>query len=388
MSLRSLLVDRVRQRNASRKNRALSGQTHNAYVRFEDGAAVVDFGVGRFFVRSVSVSKRDLVQNDFAVFGLLILSLTSGARFKLHAPVSAGMREVIAQVSYCFEIWQIPGLFEPAVELMEIAEPPKTTRSGKVLCLSGGIDSTSAAIEAVADHGFTHGLLIAGADYPSAVSPGYIELRDIVADIARQVGLELIEVETDLRRFGYDWSFLHGLNLGMCLSYLSGQFDAGGIAMDNTTAQDLVRHPWGSTAALTKAMSGPHFPMHRFGEDADRVQKLGRISDFGGANLLTSLSVCWANTDRGTNCGYCSKCIRTRLNFLCAGVDESLAFGTEQPLEDLIKTLPEPKKLKDLRGTVLRTSEFMRHLPAGPVRNEIAPYYEALLKRLRKTNLI
>ncbi len=388
MSLRNRIFDVARQRNARRKHAELIGARHEAHVLFEDGASVVDFGAGRFFLRSAEVTGPSRDNCDFAVFGLLILSLTSGAAFRLNAPVSASMKDALEELSYCFEIWQIPGLFAPQVELTEIVDDVPAGAAGKIICLSGGVDSTSAAIGAVADHGFSHGLLIAGADYPTADTPGYIELREIVGEIARQVGLSLVEVETDLRKFDYDWSFLHGLNLGMCLSYLSSRFGTGAIAMDNTLAQDLVRHPWGNTGALAQAMSRPSFPILGMGGNTDRVQKIRRIADFGGEKLLRALSVCWENTDRGTNCGHCVKCIQTRLNFVCAGVPEELAFETDQPLESLIGKLPKPSKPKHLRGSVLRTSEFMRYLPDGAVKDAIRPYYREILRKLRHTNSI
>ncbi|MEM9433312.1 MAG: hypothetical protein AAGA12_05270 [Pseudomonadota bacterium] len=386
MSLKNRLVDWGRRKNAGRVKTSMSGKTYTVNIRFEGSEAIVDLGDTTFVVRS-TLPAVERVECNFVVYGLLAMSLTYGAKFKVEAPVTRQMRGVLAELTYAFEVWQIPGLFDPQIELLNVIdEPAAPATSDKIICLSGGLDSTGGAVHAVRDHGFTHGLLIAGADYPTSQSPGYIELRGMVGGLAEKFGLEVVEVETDMRKYRYDWPFLHGLNLGMCLSFLSPHFAMGGIGLDNSAAQDLVRHPWGNTGALAHAMSRPGFPILGFGATEDRVQKLKSVVDFAGPEILRDLSVCWENPEHGYNCGKCTKCIQTRLNFVCAGLEEDLAFDTSIALIDLIDRLPRPQKLKNLRGTFLRTSEFLKYLPDGPLRDRLQPYYAKLKSRLRHSN--
>lgn len=389
MSLSNRLADWGRRVNASRQKNSMSGKTYTVTVRFDGAEAVVDLGgETSFFLRSSlgPVERRDC---NFVVYGLLALSLTYGARFRVEAPVTEDMRDALGELTYAYEIWQIPGLFTPQIELLNVIEAQTPLTDGpKVICLSGGLDSLGGAVHAVRDHGFTHGLLIAGADYPNAQSPGYIELRGRVGGLARTFGLELVEVETDLRKYRYDWLFLHGLNLGMCLNFLAPHCVTGAIGLDNSAVQDLVRHPLGSSGALTQAMSRAGFPILGFGATEDRVQKLASVAAYAGTDLFKDLSVCWENPTQGDNCGVCTKCLQTRLNFVCAGLDEAIAFDTTVPLIDLIDRLPRPRKLKDLRGTVLRTSEFIKHLPEGPLKSRLTPYYETLKAQLKQTNRI
>jgi hypothetical protein len=55
--------------------------------------------------------------------------------------------------------------------------------------------------------------------------------------------------------------------------------------------------------------------------------------------VLKTLAVCWAGAIPGRNCGVCQKCIRTRLNFLAAGISDHQCFDTPFDLS-LINSLP------------------------------------------------
>lgn len=361
----------------------MTGQIYEVTAHWEDGVATVAFGPHTFTVSSAALTDQDRSEFDFVVYGLMALSMTFGASFRVAAPITPGMQAAYREMVYCFEIWRLPNLYRPRLEFTSTAPDLPPHPSGRVaICLSGGIDSTAAAIRGREQGAITDGLLIAGADYPNAESPGYIELRERVQRTSDALEMPLLEVETDLRKFRYEWELLHGLNLGMCLSFLRPVLAGGAIGLDNTLAQDLVRHPWGNTAALAQAMGHPGFRVLGLGEDMDRVQKTALIGSFSKADLLSNLAVCWEDTAQGGNCGVCTKCVQTRLNFICAGLSEDLAFPTDTPLEDLIDTLPEPKKLQSLRGTFLRTSEFVRYLPDGALRNRLLPYQARLAERI------
>jgi hypothetical protein len=45
--------------------------------------------------------------------------------------------------------------------------------------------------------------------------------------------------------------------------------------------------------------------------------------------------VCWEGVDQGRNCGVCEKCIRTKLNFLAAGIESPECFQEPLTIEDV-----------------------------------------------------
>ena len=58
---------------------------------------------------------------------------------------------------------------------------------------------------------------------------------------------------------------------------------------------------------------------------------------------LAALRVCPANVGDQPNCGQCEKCLRTRLELLAAGVEETTAFGPSlTPIELWNLAVPQP----------------------------------------------
>ena len=129
------------------------------------------------------------------------------------------------------ELWHSRKIYPNKLKLNNIVEAthPKSSQPG-LICLSGGIDSTFAALECQNEHNISHGLLIAGADYPSKDSPGFISLKSRVDKIASTLNLDLVVVETSIRKHGFQWEMLHTLNLAMCLNLNAHQFGFGVIA--------------------------------------------------------------------------------------------------------------------------------------------------------------
>jgi hypothetical protein len=96
--------------------------------------------------------------------------------------------------------------------------------------------------------------------------------------------------------------------------------------------------PWGSHPLVDPQYSSQRITLIHEGIRFSRLAKVREIahSRFGLANLR----VCPANAAGRLNCGVCEKCIRTRLELLAAGIDESPAFGpSAMPAEQLASKL-------------------------------------------------
>lgn len=347
--------------------------------------ATVHYGSRSFFVRGPEGIIEDHTAPDFAVIGLAVISMSQNIEIRVSMPVSIQAAEMVENLAHAFRLWMMPKIAPLRIRFDKVVSPPRCTTTGdKVLCLSGGVDSIFGAIEAITIGGFTHSLLIAGADYPTAETPGFRELKERVHRQSARLGLELLVVASNLKAHRMKWAMLHSLVLAMSLHYLSSRFSSGGLAMDNTPAQDLARYPWGNSAALADMLGTKQFPIAALGGSLDRVQKLKAIANHD-PSLLQDLSVCYKDKSQGGNCGICSKCIRTRLGFVCVGIDQDLAFPTDTPLETLIERLPIPSKTSGLRGTLIRTSELTRYLPKGGLRTKVEKYENRILKRLLRS---
>ena len=360
-------------------------------VRFDraTGRITVIAGPHRFWIESddTTLPGRHATV-DFAVYGLAGLSMSAGLSLTIDDPVSRAMASTLARMTQAFDLLALPRLHPLRITLTQVVDDPAVPVPDRgLLCLSGGIDSTFAATEA-RHHGVTHGLLIAGADYPDAECAGYRELRQRVDGIARRLGLQLTEVRTTIRTVPFRWDMLHALNLAMCLTFLAPDFRQGAFALDNTLLQDLARHPWGNSAGLASTLGQRSFPIHSYGQNHDRVEKLRAIAATD-PGLLPLLSVCWRDTAQGGNCGACTKCVMTRLNLLAISQPEAAMFPDAPPLQAALSALRPSRKPRVARGELLRLSENLWHLPDDPrhdaLKGILRDRVAALRRRLPKT---
>ena len=306
--------------------RQISDGVDEATGVWNDDRAIVICGGLSFFLKSPLVRQEPKVW-DFAVFGLAAISMYTNRTIRFDKPVSASAARAIEKLNYIYRVWSLVSISQPRLELANIVPDPVnfTPTLGKIICLSGGIDSTSAAICAKAETAYTHGLLIAGADYPSADHAGFIELEKRVKANAKIIGLDVIVVETDFRKMPMDWGLQHSFLLAMALHYHSASFEEASYSIDSMPAHELIQHPWGNCSALLHAFSTDYLPFVTYGHLFSRSERARIIADFDNA-LLPQISVCWVDTSTGQNCGRCMKCQRTRAVFNLIGADTTTMF--------------------------------------------------------------
>ena len=148
--------------------------------------------------------------------------------------------------------------------------------------------------------------------------------------VAAAFGKNVIAIETNVReliRPYVKWGPLgHGSVLAAIGHLLSPSFRRIYIPTSLTYAH---LPPWGSHPVLDHLWSTELLEFVHDGCEANRVEKVGRLSDCDIA--LENLRVCWKNHDASYNCGRCEKCLRTMINLkvhnaldLCTTFDQEL----------------------------------------------------------------
>lgn len=159
--------------------------------------------------------------SDYAMPALAAISMSNNIEIDVEFACSKDMATRIKELKNAYRLWSVASLAPLRINI-SITETQNTRNShNRIICLSGGLDSMSAAIEGSENSRITHALLVAGADYASSKDIGFIELRQRVNTISEKLGLELLIVETDLSRTGFDWEMLHSFSFAHCLHYMS-----------------------------------------------------------------------------------------------------------------------------------------------------------------------
>jgi hypothetical protein len=94
---------------------------------------------------------------------------------------------------------------------------------------------------------------------------------------------------------------------------------------------------WGNSFWTDRFFSSSKLKIESDGGVYDRIERaryLGRHPQ-----LVPHLRVCWAGPRTGENCGVCTKCVLTKLNFVAAGVAQPWPFP-QGLTADLINEMP------------------------------------------------
>lgn len=155
--------------------------------------------------------------------------------------------------------------------------------------------------------------------------------------VARQKGISLVQIQTNLREHSYfnktNWDYTHGGAMAAVAHLLKSDFHD--FVLSSSTRRNDTRI-WGSTWQIDHLWSSGNTRFISWGEHLSRAEKMEQIA--GNSLVQEHLRVCWASTGPAANCGTCPKCTRTMVSLLWAGRFEQLkhCFVENPPLLDVI----------------------------------------------------
>jgi len=287
---------------------------------------------------------------DALAVALLPLAMSKGWSLELPGVLSPGLGERLDSAQEVLAGWW---KHWTRVELRTGGAPsesPVALDRGVACFLTGGVDSFYSVLteldrlEAVI---FVHGF-----DVPLGDAAKREQFGGSLREAAQALGLELIEVESNLRDFtwqGCKWGrHAHGAALAS-VALLAGDRFSEVLISASHTSEDL--HPWGSHEHLDHLWSTQAVRIAHHGQ-AGRTRKVARLAESEVA--MDHLRCCFEETRPGeTNCGHCEKCLRTMASLRVVGALERCA------------TMPDTVPLKELgrmplqkRGWVLLTRDL------------------------------
>jgi hypothetical protein len=212
--------------------------------------------------------------------------------------------------------------------------PPRPRRG--VAFLSGGVDSLHTLMlnrrhyrqddpayvrEALFIHGFDIG--------KRARDPEEARFRralEALGPVVAEAGLRLISCRTNLRHLPSKPGFWYFRHNGAALAAVGHAAILGPAFLFVGASHDVANPvPIGSHPAVDGLFSSQRLTVIHDGARYPRLQKVRDLA--GWPTALAALRVCPGNPGSGANCGKCEKCLRTRLELLAAGIEETAALG-------------------------------------------------------------
>lgn len=273
---------------------------------------------------------------DLELAMTLPVAMAVDGALELDLPVSDGLLVQQNAIQDTLLTWY-PELRRAALDTVtdQIVVPPDVG-PGTLACFTGGVDS----FYSVLSHpGQLSGLLfVHGFDVPL----GALALRRTVSqhlgEVATEIGVELIEVETNLRELldpYVDWGRIaHGPAIVAVASALRRDY---GRLLIPSSHGDRDLFAWGSHPVLDPLWSTPALRVEHDGGQLTRVQKIQSMAS--SPLIARHLRVCW-QPGAEYNCGSCEKCLRTMMTLDMVGaLAASETFPREVDL-DVVAMLP------------------------------------------------
>jgi len=283
---------------------------------------------------SVSCTRPLLQASGDAQIALgLLPALRSGQALRVDQPVSAQFAANLPMLRSIFANW----LDQRPVDIDAPVDAPAGRGGGVGSFFSCGVDSFYTALlhaHEITALIFEHGFDIRVEDH--ALSANALDhARRAAADL----GKELIEIRTDVRRYepiGEDWVYTNGAAMAMVAHSLGGVLGRVYIPA-SFTYKDMF--PAGSHPMSDPLWSGTVDLVHD-GADTTRMGKVAAIA--GSEAAARHLRVCWENRGGRFNCCECEKCTRTMISLRAVGALERY------------RTFDRPLRLRRVRYGLVR----------------------------------
>jgi len=285
-----------------------------------DGSARVRLRLGDE-VREASFGCGDVppaANPDAAFVAGLPVAMGLASSLEVPAGVSPGLLRASRTIQEMLAIWN-PAL-RPVEVLAEPVDPPLAgdpsagAARGTAAFFTCGVDSFYTVLrrrEEIDAVVYAHGL-----DLP-VDDPKREVVSSAFRDAASQLGLEAIELETDVRTFSdpvCDWERIYtSAALATIGHLLADRFERVLIPATHSY-RDL--HPTGSHPLLDPLYSSERLRI----EHVDAVSRVTKLEYLVGSELaMSSLRVCFQHGGDGLNCGRCPKCVRTMVGLRAIG---------------------------------------------------------------------
>lgn len=369
-----------RLRRAGRYRRALRQKPVEATVHQDGKSAVIKAGNTEIFFRGRDLEADKRQNADFALIALLVIALSKGKNFRLNAPVTESAFRAAQEYRTLWRFLAPQKVFPGRVECPNIvADPPRSDKKGAI-CLSGGVDSTHALLQHHQD--YSDAILIRGADYPVNRPSGFDNVASKAARTAETLQVKFNILETNLRDYMSNWELFHTGVLCACLSFFTGGQGNVAWASDYTPSQELLTFPWGNMRGVADVLSSENLKVNQLDGGITRSRKVANIA-VKAPWLLPNISLCYASTATGENCGKCKKCMWVRVG-LAAFSDpktradiEAMMFGSASDIVQLIRNIPEPSSRAVAGSHLLRISDIRGNVSDPEVLGLLNELYDA-----------
>lgn len=267
---------------------------------------------------------------DSYLLSTFLLAMKHRADLYVHGTIS---HELLSNITELQKVWSkwLPEVYnEINIHVSKVTESTVYSNNA-IVAFSGGADAQfttyrhSKGLAGYRTKNISAGVLVHGFDIPLNDNDGFNGAAKKAKLALDDLGISLICVRTNVTEvLSLNWEHYCGSALSSVLhafKYIAGY----GLIASGESYDNLVI-PWGSHPMTNPLLSSSNFFIVHDGAGFSRSEKIKTLVNWNEG--VKQLRVCWSGGVHDRNCGKCEKCVRTRLNFLLAGVEQPDCFDT------------------------------------------------------------
>lgn len=317
-----------------------------------------------------------LVSHDFALLAVLFLAMSRGLDIHVRGRVSTRLLAHLEEFQAAWCRWRPRSYAKVHITADEETAGGPAGDGRAILAYSGGVDANFTLLRHTAVDGgagrqrqeIAAAAFISGFDLPPGRRTAVEEAVSSAAATLAEFNLPLTVIETDWKQTACtDWAMEYFVGLASCLYPFAGRLSVGLVG--NCVDYQSMALPWGSNPITNPLLDSGGFRMVTDGAGSTRAEKAAVIARHPA--LRDRLRVCWwgpLHGGEGGNCGRCEKCLRTKLDFLCHGLDPGPALPANHAVADIVLIglrLPVSRaELHEILATARRHRIRARWVPA------------------------
>lgn len=253
-----------------------------------------------------------------------------------------------------------------------------------ISCFSGGLDACFTAyrhrkgLAGLQNLNLAACVMFQGADIKEGNQDHFEKAFNKAAELLQDIGIrQFYRLRTNFRELETDYEMTYHTMLMGGMRVFTSRF--GYFMAASEGSYDSFSYPWASNPITDHYLGSHSKEAVTDGMGFDRTEKAAVVAGWDKAMRL--LRCCWEGEDQSGNCGVCTKCRLTIMNFMAMGVprDNILCMPRNAMNED-ISQIQFNRPFR-----VLYAQEILRHAKANGLGQE--PWVATLERRLKERNV-
>lgn len=282
-----------------------------------------------FFESNEALWDKPPETDDFAAVALCQYCSSKKADLFIDGTLTQSILYNLDEFLKIWSNWR-PDLFSQiSIRAKNVVKDSPGIKKPAVIAFSGGVDACFSLVAhqtrllGASSREIGLGVLIVGFDLrhgeAASIDTAYEGAKKALASFG--VGCAIIETNWQ-QDFCPDWLMGFAAGVSCVLQTLAGQYSAGILSSSFNYLQELKMKPHGSHMMINHFLGSYGFPIVTTGGTHTRIERIGVIKDY--PELINNLRVCWQTDGKGSNCGVCEKCVRTRLEMMISHIEPDI----------------------------------------------------------------